>query len=175
MQLNVPFSEIPEQGVECEIKDSSWFPVDRVGQDGPVSVHLRLTRKSDNRVELKGVLQVKVTLDCDRCLEHFPFQVDSPMQLVLEVPEYGEHWRLHDMELAEVELETITLDQPVVDLAEILRQQLLLAVPEKKLCTKKCSGLCPHCGTNLNKGNCSCARQDTSSPFAVLETLKKKQ
>lgn len=174
MQLNVPFSEIPEHGIECEIRDSSWFPGDQVEQAGPATVRIRLTKKSDNRVELRGTLRADVVLNCDRCLERFVFQVDAPMQLVIEVSETDEHWRLQDMEPAAVELEIISQENPVVDLVEILRQQLFLGLPEKKLCTEKCTGLCPKCGSNLNKGDCGCKRQTTHSPFAVLETLKKK-
>ena len=174
MQLNVPFSEISKHGVEYEIIDSSWIPEDIVGQAGSAVVSIRLTKKNDNRIELRGKLQVSVTLECDRCLKQYAFQVDSPMLLILEVAEKGEHWQLHDIETAEVELETVSQDSPVVHLAELFRQQLLLALPEKKLCREKCSGLCMQCGANLNDGNCGCTKRDDSSPFAVLEVLKKK-
>ncbi len=173
MQLNVPFSEIPEHGIECEIKDSSWFPKDRLEKAGPVYVRIRLIKKSDNRIELHGKLQVDVMLECDRCLGRFVFHVDSTMQLVIEVPETNEHWRLQDMELAEGELEIISQENPVVDLVDILCQQLLLGLPEKKLCNDKCPGLCSKCGKNMNEGDCGCTRQATNSPFAILETLKK--
>jgi uncharacterized protein len=173
MQLKVPFSEIPEQGVEYEITDSSWFPVERMEQAGPAVVHVRLTKKSDNRIELKGNLQAGVVLECDRCLERFVFQVDSPLQLVVEVADSNEHWRLHDLELAEEELEIVSQEEPVIDLVDILRQQLYLSLPEKRLCTEKCSGLCRICGNNLNKGECGCTRETTDSPFAVLGKLKK--
>ncbi len=174
MQLKVPFSEIPEHGIECEINDSSWFPGDLVEQAGPVAVHIRLTKKAENRIELKGALKTSISLQCDRCLNHYTFPVDSPMLLVIEVSEKGEHWRLQNMEPAETELETISQKIPVVDLAELLEQQLVLALPEKKICSEECSGLCPRCGTNLNEENCSCSGQVRNSPFAVLETLKKK-
>ena len=42
MQLKIPFSDIPEQGFECEINDSSWFPAEFVEQAGPAVVHVRL-------------------------------------------------------------------------------------------------------------------------------------
>jgi len=174
MQLNVPFSEISEHGVDYEIMDSAWISEDLAGQVSSSAIHIRLTKKNDNRIELRGKLQARVTLECDRCLKKYVFQVDSPMLLVLEVTEKGEHWQLHDMDTAEVELEAISQDSPVVNLAELFRQQLLLALPEKLLCRKKCSGLCIQCGANLNDGSCGCTKRDDSSPFAVLEALKKK-
>ena len=131
MQLKIPFSEIPEQGIECEINDFSWFPKDLVEQAGPAAVHIRLIKKNDNRVELRGNLRVRIILECDRCLNRYAFQVHLPMQLVVEVAEKEECWSLRDMEPAEVSLETIVQEKPVVDLTELLQQQLFLALPEK--------------------------------------------
>jgi uncharacterized protein len=49
---------------------------------------------------------------------------------------------------------------------------LFLALPEKRLCGDKCSGLCPGCGASLNHGPCDCSRGTGSSPFSVLAKLK---
>jgi len=174
MKLYVPFSEIPEHGVECEIKDSSWFPGELGEPAGPVSIHVRLVKKNENRVELKGELQASVSLECDRCLEKFICDVESPMRLVIEVAEKGEHWRMRDLEATGTELETVSQEKPIVDLAELFRQQLLLSLPGKRLCSDTCSGLCQRCGANLNHGNCGCEELAGSSPFAVLKALKKK-
>lgn len=173
MQLNIPFSEIPEHGIEFVIKDSSWFPEDLASDAAQVSAHVRLVRKKDNKVELTGNLKAEIFLACDRCLERFACQVDTPMQLILEIPERDEHWQLQDMEIAAAELETMTLDKPVAELGEILRQQLLLSLPEKKLCKVDCRGLCPRCGADLNAKICSCEGQSKDSPFAVLGKLKR--
>lgn len=174
MKLKVPFSEITEHGFEYSITDTSWFPEDLMDRAGPVAASIRLTKKNENKVEVKGNLQACVFLECDRCLKQYTFQVDSPMQLVVEVSEKGEHWKLQDIEPAGVELETISQDKPVVDLSELLRQQLLLALPEKKLCSPVCKGLCSRCGVELNQEECGCGNGTGNSPFAVLENLKKK-
>lgn len=174
MQLKIPFSDIPEHGIECEIRDSSWFPGDLLEQAGLEAVHIRLIKKNENRIELKGNLLTRVSLECDRCLKRYAYPVDSSMQLVVEVEENGEHWRLQDIETSGTELETVSVDKPIVDLGEILRQQLFLSLPEKRLCVEKCLGLCPQCGADLNERNCSCSRPVESSPFSVLEKLKKK-
>src|SRR5207253_1468112 len=42
-------------------------------------------------------------------------------------------------------------------LEDVLREQVLLAVPVKAICREDCKGLCPHCGRNLNLEQCSCA------------------
>lgn len=174
MQFKVPFSEIPEQGVEYELKDSSWFPENIIERAAPVVAHIRLSRKNEDRIELKGILQTSVLLECDRCLKKYTFPVNSPMQLVVEVADSSDHWRLQNIEPTGAELETISQDKRVVDLAELLRQQLFLALPEKRLCMKECSGLCPQCGGDLNEKKCGCSKGSGNSPFAVLKTLNKK-
>ena len=45
MQLNVPFSEIPEHGVEYEINDLLWIPEGLAEQACSATVHVRLTKK----------------------------------------------------------------------------------------------------------------------------------
>ena len=42
------------------------------------------------------------------------------------------------------------------DLAELVRQALVIALPMRLLCSEECRGLCPHCGKNLNEGPCQC-------------------
>ena len=39
-------------------------------------------------------------------------------------------------------------------LEDVLREQVVLAVPVKVICRQDCKGLCPHCGKNLNLEQC---------------------
>jgi len=41
-------------------------------------------------------------------------------------------------------------------LEDVLREQVLLAVPLKAVCNDACKGLCPRCGKNLNVEACTC-------------------
>jgi len=38
-------------------------------------------------------------------------------------------------------------------LEDVLREQVLLALPLKITCREDCKGLCPHCGKNLTKNS----------------------
>ncbi|HMK28250.1 MAG TPA: DUF177 domain-containing protein [Terriglobales bacterium] len=44
-------------------------------------------------------------------------------------------------------------------LEDVLREQILLTVPLKVVCSEQCKGLCPQCGQNLNSGSCQCEPQ----------------
>jgi uncharacterized protein len=56
-----------------------------------------------------------------------------------------------------------------------MREQFYLAVPMKPLCRDDCAGLCPSCGTNLNRGSCGCTRDWEDPRFAALKAFKANQ
>jgi uncharacterized protein len=173
MRYEFSFSEIPEQGMHLEINDWSWFPEEQVQRTGPVAATLFLAKKGENKVEISGRLDTEIQLACDRCLGDFVYRIDTPIHLILEVNDPGQHWRIQDIEGTEANIDTVLLDAPKVDLGEILREQVFLALPEKQLCRESCAGLCGVCGANLNEETCSCSDTMHDSPFSVLARLKK--
>ncbi len=50
-----------------------------------------------------------------------------------------------------------------IDLAPHVWEEMILAGPSKYYCSEDCMGLCPQCGTNLNRGACSCASEKETS------------
>ncbi|MFA5138970.1 MAG: DUF177 domain-containing protein [Elusimicrobiota bacterium] len=84
-----------------------------------------------NSVLLQAVVEGAWTLPCSRCLsEHL---VRFAAQVEETYPSSG-----------------------FVDIAEDLRQAVLLELPSRSLCAPACKGLCPRCGRNLNDGPCAC-------------------
>jgi uncharacterized protein len=45
---------------------------------------------------------------------------------------------------------------PGLELADIIREQLLLQLPMQRVCSAECKGICPVCGANRNDGACKC-------------------
>ncbi len=171
--MKVAFTDISKAGNRYEITDDTWFPETELRRVAPVMAELALNRKGDSRVEAQGFLGSKVEIICDRCLGRYNFAVDVKFHLVLEVPT-DESWHIKEMECSSSDLDIIQLVEPEVDFGDILRQQLYLSLPEKRICSKECKGLCPQCGANLNADDCGCIRETKVSPFAVLAALKKK-
>jgi len=52
-----------------------------------------------------------------------------------------------------------------------MREQCYLSLPMKPLCRPDCRGLCPQCGTNLNRGACACRREWDDPRLTALKTL----
>ena len=59
-----------------------------------------------------------------------------------------------EREIEEDDFATAFYENDQIDLGQLMREQLYLAVPMKPLCDDACRGLCPVCGTNLNRGAC---------------------
>jgi uncharacterized protein len=78
-----------------------------------------------------------------------------------------------EVELGEKETKTAFFTGTKLAIADILREQILLALPMKVLCTVDCKGLCPTCGTNLNFGSCSCPAENFNPHMDTLLEIKK--
>ncbi len=170
----IKFDDIPADGLHVEVQDGSWFPEAEVRRRSKLSASVSL-EKSGNRVFFSGTMKVMIETDCDRCLEPYEFSLDEGFRLVLQLAD--ESQASHDSTdiiLGEDDLEVMFLERPLIDVEAILSQQLLLSLPQKRLCSSECRGLCRNCGANFNKDVCSCDSDKTTSPFSVLSTLKKK-
>jgi len=61
----------------------------------------------------------------------------------------------------------------VVDLAEVLREQVDLALPYRAICREDCPGLCPGCGADLTKKEaCRCSERPGEDRWSELARLK---
>jgi len=166
--MKIRFGEIPEGGLRLEIKDESWFPDHELQRRGPVHATVVLKRNGLDRVLLTGEIKTTITFACDRCLEDYTMDLDDSFRLDLEYAasrglEPPEH------EISPADMDMIYLQEPVIDIFEILAQQVFLMVPGKHLCRESCRGLCPRCGANLNQEACNCRQELRSSPFSVLK------
>jgi len=55
-----------------------------------------------------------------------------------------------------------------------VREQILLALPSRRLCREECKGLCPTCGADLNAGRCDCEQREVDPRWSALAELKDK-
>lgn len=122
---------------------------------GPIVGELLLTRDLSG-VLVDGTLRTTMRVACARCLDPVDVEVDLDIE---------EHFR-PTVFIPGVSFEKSTEDeddpatvldaQHTLDLSEVLRQTVLVAVPLNALCSQACNGLCSECGGNLNHEHCSC-------------------
>jgi uncharacterized protein len=79
-----------------------------------------------------------------------------------------------EAEMQDTDAEVAFYEGDGVELEDILREQMLLAVPIKLVCSDACKGLCPQCGKNLNSGDCHCEPVAEDPRWDALKGLKDK-
>jgi uncharacterized protein len=129
--------------------------------------------KDGDAYRASGRVSTRVGLECGRCLEAFEVPIDSPFELrYIPAPAAGgDGDEAAEREVSEDDLTTAFYQDEAIDLGELMHEQFVLALPMKPLCTETCRGLCPHCGTNLNKGTCDCNPSWTDPRLEALKGL----
>lgn len=118
-------------------------------------------------IRVRGHISGALEAACDRCLE----QTRVPVELDFDLPyrPMEEIAREEEVEVGEDELTVGFFSGDGVNLADVVREQVLLSVPMKIVCRPDCRGLCPVCGVNRNVRECGCSLQHEDSPFAFLK------
>jgi len=126
-------------------------------------------KKLGIEVKLEGFIKGSVMLVCDRCLTEFEYKIEHNFLLDLK-PVSALNFE-EERELSEEEMEVSFYENSWISFYDILKEEVILAIPYKKLCRSDCKGICPVCGTNLNEKLCNCKVYKKDSPFAVLREL----
>ncbi|MDI6801549.1 MAG: DUF177 domain-containing protein [Thermodesulfovibrionales bacterium] len=168
--MKVVISEIPEEGIELELKED--ISSESVKLLTPVTALLRLDKR-DSEVFIKGVINGEVEQQCSRCLKQISANIRTQINVIYHPAEDIAKEEHH--ELKGEELDTGFYRNDIIDTDDILREQLFLNIPMKPLCSAECKGLCPKCGADLNTTKCNCEVSEIDERLAVLEQLLKKQ
>ena len=145
-------------------------PVDeRVRLTAPAAVTGKV-RLSGNEVVVKGHVDTRAQVECDRCLQ--PVEAPVSADFTLEYITGSEYESSEVAELTEAEMSVAVFDGAGLDVDEIVKEQILLAVPTRMLCREDCKGICPECGIDRNTGECSCVADDIDPRWAALKNLK---
>ncbi len=120
---------------------------------------IRLSRTAAG-ILVQGKLEVGITGECYRCLDPV---TENVTVLVEELYAYP----------ASSTSEFSILEDAILDLAPLLRAEVMIASTNGVLCREDCKGLCPECGTNLNHTTCNCALDNIDPRFAGLKQFLK--
>ncbi|MBI1819626.1 MAG: DUF177 domain-containing protein [Nitrospirae bacterium] len=149
--------------------------------------------KTGKTIIVKGIIEAEPHLECGRCSSFFflplSFEFDqlfvpkSPQRPVFhktrDEKKGNRHPKTGKSELSEPE----SGDEEGIDpfnenwyegsslsLDEMIREQVLLALPMRPLCTPECKGLCPVCKKNLNLTICDCPKE-VEEKFNMMKNL----
>ena len=116
----------------------------------PISVEA-VVRQAGPRILVTGSAATTLSLTCSRCLEVFPAPVTA--EIAIEFREGPPPAETDDPEGGN-NADVSWFEPPWLDLADDVRQILLVAVPGFPVCREACRGLCPVCGANRNEAAC---------------------
>jgi len=170
--MEIKVSEIPAEGFKIEMAAEATeigeFD-EEIGLLQPVIASLRV-EKVGATVHIKGRIDTVVELSCSRCARKYEYKVASGLDLDLH-PLKGASEEEKELQAGDLDVEFYSGD--VVDITNLLREQVLLQVPMKPLCSEGCLGLCPYCGQDLNERTCGCKPPEGHPGFEALKDFLK--
>jgi uncharacterized protein len=103
---------------------------------------IRMSRTSRG-ILVQGTFQTQLAADCVRCLDETRVPLDVLVEeMFVYPPEPGAAF--------------VVDDSGILDLAPLLREEVVLAIPGHVLCQPDCKGICMECGENRNSRACMC-------------------
>ncbi|HLU52521.1 MAG TPA: DUF177 domain-containing protein [Acidimicrobiia bacterium] len=157
--------------LQFQVSDLVGRPGERRAVTGTMEVDLRVGEsrvrgRVDAEATIEGIAdgvramfraKTRAHLVCTRCLTEWDADLDVSEQQVYEPVPDEDGYRL--------------AGDDTIDLAGPVRDEIALAIPVRPLCQPDCQGLCPTCGTDLNRDPCGGHDEPVSSPFAALQGL----
>ena len=123
-------------------------------------------------IRLVGRFSAELQVHCARCLEPVPESVGETFDLIYRP--LGVDAREPDASIGRAESEIGYYQGEGLLLEDVVKEQILLALPVKQTCRSDCKGLCPHCGQNLNEAQCSCSAALPDTRWNALQDIRKK-
>jgi uncharacterized protein len=169
IELNRASEDFSEKRILKEDADTLNLQADGAAFQNPVKVELTIT-KNQSQLICRGRIEAPVVLECSRCLKEYPQSLLPDIAFVVDLGGTPNHEKSEE--------EGYFLADPasahfVID--ELVREAVLLSLPLKPLCSEGCLGLCPVCGTDLNRSRCGCKRETPDPRWDQLKSLLKNE
>lgn len=140
----------------------------------PLQWAVTLTNTGD-AILVAGTVSGQGVTSCGRCLDDVDIDIQGDVEgyYLLHAPDA-------DQDAEDEEDFEVLGEDNIIDLEPLLQAAVLVDVPLVPLCKPDCAGMCPDCGTNLNRETCICAEaraaanaafEAEKNPFAKLREL----
>jgi DUF177 domain-containing protein len=173
-----------ESGMRIDVRELDSGPVRIQGEVSPAELGLGsadgkvlepvgvtvVAEKHGLQIRVRGHITAALELTCARCLD--------PVKMGLS-PEFDQFYQPNagsnltgEIALTKKDTDIAFFNGNFIDVVDILREQILLALPMKPVCREDCRGFCPYCGGNRNLKDCGCESTDLDPRLAPLRTIK---
>ena len=112
-----------------------------------------LLEETGGQLRVRGRYTVEILAQCHRCLARVRYPLAAEFDLFYrpasDAPEEEE------VKIGAQDAD-VGFYEDGLELEDILREQILLALPMQRVCSETCKGICPGCGKNRNETACDC-------------------
>ncbi len=129
--------------------DAIDFYGDKIYIISPVDVKGKL-HVVDYRLYITLEIRADMQANCNRCLEPFIYHFNSSINAEII------HENLFEPENDQIDDDIIYYEDNIFDLGKLIKEHIIINIPIRLVCDETCEGLCPKCGTKLEKGSCNC-------------------
>jgi uncharacterized protein len=172
------FLSVKEMEVRKIRFDETFEPgqIDFTGEDleqtSPLKANgvAELWANSDGEVRIQGQYTVEMTAQCDRCLARARFPLEARFDLYYRP--VSDIAREEEVGIDEGEAEIGFYHGGGMELEDLIREQVLLALPMQRICSDGCKGICPVCGKNRNETTCDCKVENTGDRWDAFRKLE---
>lgn len=173
--MRIPIEDVETSATEIHFAEKVQELNRLLSQDGdgeyrlaaPLQVSVTHVRSGEDLL-FTGAIHGRLTGQCARCLNEYPFALAREFSLVLTPQRaLGREFGLNREELS-----ASFYSGDEIDVSALVQEQTLLALPSQPLCHEECKGLCPQCGADLNLAPCECRPAWKDPRLAVLSTLQ---
>ena len=123
----------------------------------PIEIDLVCSSLNDG-VVVEGSVRATFHGECRRCLASVTGRLEVDVR------------ELYQQTVTDPDAFAIENDQ--IDLKLMVRESVLLDLPDAPVCRPDCRGLCPTCGIDLNADSCSCVTESVDPRWAALDALR---
>lgn len=134
-----------------------------------VEVRATLT-KHIMQADVEGEIFAEAETECSRCLLEITEDLRVPFEVSYVEPE--NYPQAQETELNEDDLSVAILNDDKIDVVELVREQILLNLPEYIYCKKDCKGLCEICAANRNLIDCKCEEKEIDPRWSALKNIR---
>ncbi|MDH4223762.1 MAG: DUF177 domain-containing protein [candidate division Zixibacteria bacterium] len=147
-----------------ELPDSIGFKVKGMELSWPVQLKLEVVRSGEHYI-CEGKIITRIGFECSRCLMKYNQSIESEIRFILKEDK-------DQIILESDEGENQVQSGRFFSLDGLVRENIVLSLPLKPLCSENCKGLCPSCGANWNLTLCECKKEVIDPRWEKLKNLK---
>ncbi|MFH1765165.1 MAG: DUF177 domain-containing protein [Gemmatimonadota bacterium] len=170
--LTIPLVRLAREGslefqAEIPSDDPSWEGTE-LRFSAPLSVFGHVQWIPSGEVLARIRLQGLMAQECRRCLEPLTVPVEEELDLLFAPVD-------ESTEIDEDSVRPLPERVGELNLADVIREEVLLSVSPLALCKPDCKGLCPQCGINLNENRCECSQEESDPRWEALRALNEER